>query len=359
METLDKAWHTAADALRNEIHAYQSSLKHWTDYGEEPLSGVQGKGTATDPYDAGNRDEQPGAPRSQQNTAVVPEALASISADDPKITGGSRPVNKPVGDYGPMGVQMDSNPIDKVVPQSRVPEQRDGLASQDQAGAGGSRKSDYINGQPAISGEVEEGQMSVNKGHNRKLSLGNKESYTGADMKKHQLMYEQRVSQSQPPLTNGQVSGLHGQRNEDGFAIKSIGLSTSGTPGTPGSPDTTSSAPAHPPTTSKASEEALKGPQCPSRAPYEFEKELDEKRKRRSKSGNRSTHKRDSGYGSGTGTGTGIGTTTTSSMTTETTARKSSPTADSPPTKNGSKTAIATMKEKLEKVVHFGHHSNK
>ncbi|OXV08591.1 hypothetical protein Egran_03646 [Elaphomyces granulatus] len=30
--------------------------------GEEPVSGVTGKGTSTDPYDAGNRDEQPEAP---------------------------------------------------------------------------------------------------------------------------------------------------------------------------------------------------------------------------------------------------------------------------------------------------------
>ncbi|KAL1976547.1 hypothetical protein VTN31DRAFT_2829 [Thermomyces dupontii] len=31
-------------------------------HGEEPVSGIQGQGTATDPYDAGNRDEQPNAP---------------------------------------------------------------------------------------------------------------------------------------------------------------------------------------------------------------------------------------------------------------------------------------------------------
>ncbi|KAL3460386.1 hypothetical protein BJX64DRAFT_187534 [Aspergillus heterothallicus] len=47
-------------------------------HGDEPISGVQGRGTAADPYDAGNRDEQPGAPRTKENTAVVTEPLSSI-----------------------------------------------------------------------------------------------------------------------------------------------------------------------------------------------------------------------------------------------------------------------------------------
>ncbi|KAL2821535.1 hypothetical protein BJX63DRAFT_427530 [Aspergillus granulosus] len=47
-------------------------------HGEEPISGVQGRGTVTDPYDAGNRDEQPGAPRTRENTAVITEPLVSI-----------------------------------------------------------------------------------------------------------------------------------------------------------------------------------------------------------------------------------------------------------------------------------------
>lgn len=57
METIDKAWHTAADTLKSEMNSTHWSQKPWTEYGkEEPLSGIQGKGTPTDPYDAGNRD---------------------------------------------------------------------------------------------------------------------------------------------------------------------------------------------------------------------------------------------------------------------------------------------------------------
>ncbi|KAL2849096.1 hypothetical protein BJX68DRAFT_99264 [Aspergillus pseudodeflectus] len=60
-------------------------------HSDEPVSGVQGRGTVTDPYDAGNRDEQPGAPRSKENTAVVTEPLSSITpglAPSPKDTTG-------------------------------------------------------------------------------------------------------------------------------------------------------------------------------------------------------------------------------------------------------------------------------
>ncbi|KAL2851515.1 hypothetical protein BJY01DRAFT_117093 [Aspergillus pseudoustus] len=47
-------------------------------HGDEPISGVQGRGTVSDPYDGGNRYEQPGASRSIENTAVVTEPLSSI-----------------------------------------------------------------------------------------------------------------------------------------------------------------------------------------------------------------------------------------------------------------------------------------
>lgn len=57
METLDKAWHTAADTLRNELSHLQSAERQWINQnGTEPMAGVQGKGTITDPYDGGNRD---------------------------------------------------------------------------------------------------------------------------------------------------------------------------------------------------------------------------------------------------------------------------------------------------------------
>lgn len=49
METVGKVYHAASNAVFGEEH--QTS-------GEEPVSGQTGRGTATDPYDAGNAEEQ-------------------------------------------------------------------------------------------------------------------------------------------------------------------------------------------------------------------------------------------------------------------------------------------------------------
>lgn len=52
METVNKVVHAASTAIWGEGQDNQSTQPH----GEEPVSGVQGKGAANDPYDAGNRD---------------------------------------------------------------------------------------------------------------------------------------------------------------------------------------------------------------------------------------------------------------------------------------------------------------
>ncbi|RAH46379.1 uncharacterized protein BO95DRAFT_463146 [Aspergillus brunneoviolaceus CBS 621.78] len=77
METLNRTFNNATTALWNEFQpGEQQQLQP---HGDEPLSGIQGKGTATDPYDGGNRDDQPGAPRTNANTAVIPEPLVSVT----------------------------------------------------------------------------------------------------------------------------------------------------------------------------------------------------------------------------------------------------------------------------------------
>ncbi|OJK01696.1 hypothetical protein ASPACDRAFT_41958 [Aspergillus aculeatus ATCC 16872] len=77
METLNRTFKNATTALWNEFQpGEQQQLQP---HGDEPLSGIQGKGTATDPYDGGNRDEQPGAPHTEANTAVIPEPLVSVT----------------------------------------------------------------------------------------------------------------------------------------------------------------------------------------------------------------------------------------------------------------------------------------
>lgn len=53
METINRAFDSASHAIWGETHPEHQQ------HGEEPLSGVQGQGKATDPYDAGNRDGKP------------------------------------------------------------------------------------------------------------------------------------------------------------------------------------------------------------------------------------------------------------------------------------------------------------
>lgn len=52
-----RAFWSEVDALRGEQQAAQTTEQRAPQsYKEEPIAGVQGKGTVNDPYDAGNRD---------------------------------------------------------------------------------------------------------------------------------------------------------------------------------------------------------------------------------------------------------------------------------------------------------------
>ncbi|KAJ5782734.1 Solid-state culture expressed protein (Aos23) [Penicillium paradoxum] len=73
METVNKYVNAASTAASTALwgenpstSAQQAAQQH----GEEPISGIQGKGLATDPYDAGNREDQPGAIATEANTAI-------------------------------------------------------------------------------------------------------------------------------------------------------------------------------------------------------------------------------------------------------------------------------------------------
>ncbi|PKY03556.1 hypothetical protein P168DRAFT_164840 [Aspergillus campestris IBT 28561] len=113
METANKIWHTAADTFRDDPHPLDSrgtpgnvkQEQRRQQHGEEPIAGVPGRGTVTDPYDAGNRDgmslllfssllsfpekkekkaneltkpDQPGAVKGQEATVPVHEAQSSL-----------------------------------------------------------------------------------------------------------------------------------------------------------------------------------------------------------------------------------------------------------------------------------------
>ncbi|KAL5002202.1 hypothetical protein BDV10DRAFT_131870 [Aspergillus recurvatus] len=85
METITHAVQSASNALWNEVDALRGGQQTETEqrvpqqqqHGDEPMSGIQGKGTVTDPYDAGNRDDQLGAPISKDNTAAMTEPLST------------------------------------------------------------------------------------------------------------------------------------------------------------------------------------------------------------------------------------------------------------------------------------------
>ncbi|GKZ34669.1 hypothetical protein AbraIFM66950_004983 [Aspergillus brasiliensis] len=101
MDTVNRTFNNASNALWSELHPSQTPDSQYSSqqHGDEPLSGIQGRGTATDPYDAGNRDEQPGAPRTKENTAVIPESLASTDADHAR-----NPKSPSNADFGPKNV---------------------------------------------------------------------------------------------------------------------------------------------------------------------------------------------------------------------------------------------------------------
>lgn len=71
METVNKVVNAASTAIWGEGNNNNQSTQP---HGEEPISGVQGKGAANDPYDAGNRDEQPSAP----TTEIDPTAQVNL-----------------------------------------------------------------------------------------------------------------------------------------------------------------------------------------------------------------------------------------------------------------------------------------
>ncbi|KAJ5690162.1 hypothetical protein N7462_004554 [Penicillium macrosclerotiorum] len=78
MEAVNKVVHAASTAIWGEQDTNSNQPNEQNvPYGEEPISGVQGKGLANDPYDAGNREEQPDAPFSDANTAPQEPRLDS------------------------------------------------------------------------------------------------------------------------------------------------------------------------------------------------------------------------------------------------------------------------------------------
>ncbi|KAJ5246572.1 hypothetical protein N7468_001555 [Penicillium chermesinum] len=81
METVNQTVHQVMNVASQAIWGGDTAQKNDNNvsHGEEPISGVQGKGLVNDPYDAGNRDEQPEAPSTDANTAPQEPNLSGDS----------------------------------------------------------------------------------------------------------------------------------------------------------------------------------------------------------------------------------------------------------------------------------------
>ncbi|KAJ5745987.1 hypothetical protein N7520_011169 [Penicillium odoratum] len=86
-DTVNRVVNAASTALWGEGNQESQNIAH----GDEPMSGVQGKGSAEDPYDGGNRDDQPDAPKSDVNTAPQKPKLEGMTLNkaEPVMTNSS------------------------------------------------------------------------------------------------------------------------------------------------------------------------------------------------------------------------------------------------------------------------------
>ncbi|EAW17542.1 uncharacterized protein NFIA_074620 [Aspergillus fischeri NRRL 181] len=265
MESVQKAVRDAADGLRNLAFGPQQVTEAATQHGEEPVSGVQGRGTPTDPYDAGNRDEQPGAPQTQDNTAVIPEPLESITPIEIKATDVSSAQS--TSDQGPgagAGAGAGLTTALPVAPQpSSTPAQE---KSQSQSTTPNTNlESGSGPGNPAVDepspAQEQSNPTASSADTTTSTGTGTSNSSTGSSSSSnnnnaptHSEPEKSAPEQRSQTMPDGDSSS---QQNEDG--------------GVPGGVER-----APPTTTQQVSVEALKGPQGPApRDAYEFEKEID------------------------------------------------------------------------------------
>ncbi|GIJ86191.1 hypothetical protein Asppvi_005073 [Aspergillus pseudoviridinutans] len=252
MESVQKAVRDAADGLRNLAFGPQEVTESAAQHGEEPVSGIQGRGTATDPYDAGNRDEQPGAPQTQDNTAVIPEPLESIAPIEVKPTDVSSAHS--TSDQGAWaGAGAGTTTALPVAPQeSPAPAQEKSQSTAPDTNLGSGP------GNPAVE-EPSPAQEQTNP------TASSADTTTSSTSNTASSSSNKAPSRSEPekpaPEQRSQTmpdSDSSSQKKEDDGGV-------------PGGVER-----APPTTTQNVSVEALKGPQGPApRDAYEFEKEMD------------------------------------------------------------------------------------
>ncbi|KAL1847028.1 hypothetical protein Plec18170_008800 [Paecilomyces lecythidis] len=96
METVNKVIDSATQAIWGENSSQGQQQQQQQQHGSEPVSGVTGKGTKADPYDAGNRDEQPDAPATQTggiDPSDKPASYAKSGKDNYQTSGSDYPTS--------------------------------------------------------------------------------------------------------------------------------------------------------------------------------------------------------------------------------------------------------------------------
>ncbi|PYI08984.1 hypothetical protein BO78DRAFT_267118, partial [Aspergillus sclerotiicarbonarius CBS 121057] len=232
-------------------------------HGDEPLSGIQGKGTATDPYDAGNRDEQPGAPTTKDNTAVIPEALASINIDHAR-----NPKSPSNADFGPKNVFIDEPSRTQKMNYPTGNTTGTSGTKQWQSQSGGNpeqrtQRSTYGPGSPYPQTQKAGGDIAGSSGTSGAYA------YSGQGGPYAQKGGDLAESSSATSVYSDQESTY--PQTQKGRDLAGSSSATSGKDtATAGNTETKA------PRNNKVSEEALRGPKTPApREPYEFEKRLD------------------------------------------------------------------------------------
>jgi len=83
--------------------------------GQEPVSGVKGEGTASDPYDGGNASEQPGEPRKGPAAEN-----GRVTAQEPQPTGGQETPQEYIAGEPPRRTGVEAPPNDQPTPRPQA-----------------------------------------------------------------------------------------------------------------------------------------------------------------------------------------------------------------------------------------------
>ncbi|KAJ5719372.1 hypothetical protein N7493_007827 [Penicillium malachiteum] len=302
MEAVNRVVNAASTAIWGEDYTHPKDLPH----GDEPVSGVQGKGLANDPYDAGNREEQPGAP----------------SPD--------------VGNTAPQEPKLDGKPLNNTVIEPSKPETASGFAVASNSGSG----SVYSESPKTSRAQALEQRNNAEPGA---ALVSPAPEPTSPSASKKETTEAIEAPETDEHNINSDESAFESEANGQGNDTSMQSHSPAEDP--------------HP----HVSKEALEGPQGPAPRPAEeFEKEAKEKKSSSHKknpesptaaAGSGGSSKSDPSRSSNDSSGTSGHDRASSGISNGSGSGKSNKSNG-----NGKHGAMAKMKERLNKVAHPRHH---